>query len=218
MDALQNKLNASVVWEQLERKVDRMISLIGDKSPHVAKADGKYDDQRIDWWTSGFWPGMLWLLHDMTGKPHYKEAAWSWDERLEQRMLQPNYFDHDVGFQFLHTAVFKHKLTQNEDAARRGLFAANFLTGRFNLSGSFIRAWNSDKHGWSIIDTAMNLSLLFWATEQSKDPRFAHVAREHANTVLKHFIREDGSVNHIVCFDPETGEYPGGIRRSRPRT
>jgi unsaturated chondroitin disaccharide hydrolase len=202
----QQKLNASLIWEQLERKADRMMALIGDKSPHVAKADGLYDDQRIDWWTSGFWPGLLWLMHDMTGKPHYKAAAWDWDERMEQHMLQPNHYDHDVGFQFLPTAVFKHKLTKDEAAARRGLFAANFLAGRFNLNGRFIRAWNSDKHGWSIIDTAMNLSLLFWASEQSEDPRFAQVARAHADTVLKHFIREDGSVNHIVCFDPETGE------------
>ncbi|WP_053373527.1 glycoside hydrolase family 88 protein [Paenibacillus sp. FJAT-27812] len=206
MNVLQKKLDVPLIWEQIQRKVDRMIVLIGDKSPHVAKEDGIYDDQRIDWWTSGFWPGMLWLLNDMTGKAHYKDAAWSWDERMEQRMLEPNYFDHDVGFQFLPTAVMKHMLTQDEEAARRGLFAANFLAGRFNLAGRFIRAWNSDKHGWSIIDTSMNLSLLFWATEQSGDPRFEQVARAYADTVLKHFIREDGSVNHIVSFDPSTGE------------
>jgi unsaturated chondroitin disaccharide hydrolase len=53
----------------------------------------------------------------------------------------------------------------------------------------------------------MNLSLLFWASEEMKDPRFSHIAKAHAETVLKHFIREDGSVRHIVVFDPENGEF-----------
>ncbi|WP_425271770.1 glycoside hydrolase family 88 protein [Paenibacillus protaetiae] len=183
-----------------------MLEQIGDKSPHVAGASGRYDDLRLDWWTSGFWPGILWLAHDMTGEERFKQAVWNWDERFERLFLQPNSFDHDVGFQFLPTAVYKHRLTGDPDGLRRGLFAANFLAGRFNPKGRFIRAWNGDKHGWSIIDTAMNLSLLFWAAEQSGDPRFAQVAAAHADTVLSQFIREDGSVHHIVVFDPATGE------------
>jgi unsaturated chondroitin disaccharide hydrolase len=51
------------------------------------------------------------------------------------------------------------------------------------------------------------LSLLFWAAEEIADPRFRHIACAHADTVLRHFIREDGSVRHIVSFDPETGDF-----------
>ncbi|GMK45706.1 glycoside hydrolase family 88 protein [Paenibacillus glycanilyticus] len=203
----QSKLDVKRIWKQLEEKVDRMIVQIGEKSPHAAKADGIYDDQRIDWWTSGFWPGILWLMNETTGNEKYKEAAWSWDEQLEAQMLRPNSFDHDVGFHFLPTAVAKYRITGDKDALRRGLFAANFMAGRFNLNGRFIRAWNGDMHGWSIIDTCMNLSLLYWASAESGDSRFAHIASAHADTVLKYFIREDGSVNHIVCFDSETGEF-----------
>src|SRR4051794_3772768 len=99
------------VWEALQAKVDKMIVQIGNKSPHVAKADGIYDDMRVDWWTSGFWPGLLWIMHEMSGKEHYKNAAWDWDEIIEKKMIQNNNFHHDVGFQFLPTAVIKHKLT-----------------------------------------------------------------------------------------------------------
>ncbi|WP_042159479.1 glycoside hydrolase family 88 protein [Paenibacillus gorillae] len=207
MQAVNQSLDAGAIWKRIEAKLSVMHETIGDKSPHVAGADGKYDDQRVDWWTSGFWPGILWIAHEMTGEEKYKTSAWSWDERLERQMIEKNSFDHDVGFHFLPTAVFKYQLTGDADAERRALFAANFLAGRFNLNGRFIRAWNSDMHGWSIIDTAMNLSLLFWATRQSGDPRFEQIAKAHADTVLRHFIREDGSVNHIVCFDPHTGLY-----------
>jgi unsaturated chondroitin disaccharide hydrolase len=194
------------VWEALQAKLTRMIGQIGDKTPHTAKADGIYDNSQLDWWTSGFWPGMLWIMYDMTGEEHYRKAAWDWDERLEQCTLRENRFHHDVGFQYLPTAVIKHMITGDADARRRGLAAANFLAGRFNLAGRFLRAWNGDYTGWSIIDSSMNLSLLFWAAEEGNDPRFKHIGVAHADTVLRHFIREDGSVCHIVSFDPETGE------------
>ncbi|MGF7031371.1 unsaturated chondroitin disaccharide hydrolase [Paenibacillus mucilaginosus] len=194
------------VWTALQAKVSRMIGQIGDKSPHVARPEtGVYDDLQVDWWTSGFWPGLLWILHDMTGEAAYREAAWPWDEKMERRMIEANRYHHDVGFQFLPTAVIKYKLTGDRDGLRRGLQAANFLAGRFNPAGRFLRAWNEDKIGWSIVDSSMNLSLLFWASEESGDPRFAQIARAHADTVVAHFIREDGSVNHIVSFDPHTG-------------
>ncbi|WP_284642077.1 glycoside hydrolase family 88 protein [Paenibacillus silviterrae] len=194
------------VWEALQTKVDRMIGQLGGKSPHVAKADGIYDDMRHDWWTSGFWPGILWILHEQTGKEHYKEAAWGWDERFERKMIEDNNFHHDVGFQFSPTAVIKYMLTGDKDARRRGLQAANFLAGRFNLAGQFLRAWNQEKIGWAIVDSSMNLSILFWAAAEIGDPRFEQIARAHADTVITKFIREDGSVNHILSFDPKTGE------------
>ncbi|MCR2806858.1 glycoside hydrolase family 88 protein [Paenibacillus soyae] len=204
---MNKTLDHTNIWELLERKVDRMMIQIGDKSPHVAPPDsGAYDDMRHDWWTSGFWPGIQWIMYDMTGKEHYKEGAWGWDERLERMSVEENNFHHDVGFQYLPTAVMKYKLTGDPDGRRRGLAAANFLAGRFNLAGRFIRAWNQNKIGWSIIDSAMNLSLLFWAAEETGDPRFAQIGIAHADSLAKHFIRQDGSVRHIVSFNPITGD------------
>lgn len=59
----------------------------------------------------------------------------------------------------------------------------------------------------------MNLSLLYWATEQTGDPRFSLIAQRHADTVSKHFIRPNGTSEHIVVFDPITDRVvskPGG--------
>ena len=103
-----------------------------------------------------------------------------------------------------------YRLTGNPSSRKRALHAANLLAGRFNPAGRFIRAWNDledgDTRGWAIIDCMFNLSLLYWAWEETHDPRFRHIAIMHADTVMQHFIRPDGSVNHIVEFDPETGE------------
>nr|WP_081666944.1 glycoside hydrolase family 88 protein [Paenibacillus pinihumi] len=183
-----------------------MIVQLKGKTPHATK-NGVYDNIRNDWWTSGFWPGMLWICYDISGKPVYRDEAAEWDIRLEQCFIGESRLHHDVGFQFLLTAVLKYKITGDEDARRRGLQAANFLAGRFNIAGNFIRAQNDDKIGRAIIDSAMNLSILFWASQETGDPRFSHIARAHAETILTRFIREDGSVRHIVRFDPFTGEF-----------
>lgn len=114
---------------------------------------------------------------------------------------------------FLLTAVENYRLTGNKNSKKIALHAANLLAGRFNPEGNFIRAWNniegdsSDRTGWAIIDCMMNISLLYWAWEETGDPRFKQIAIKHADTVQKYFIREDGSSCHIVEFNPEIGEF-----------
>ncbi|MBD0380892.1 glycoside hydrolase family 88 protein [Paenibacillus sedimenti] len=201
------------VMQRLDQKVTRTIEQMGNKCPHFAGEDGKFDDIGSDWWTTGFWPGILWIMHDMTGKEHYKEAAWRWDGILEEWFVKPTLeLHHDVGFQFLPTAVIKHTLTGDEDGLRRGIEAANFLAARFNPVGNYIRAWNNGPDGkpvpgWVIIDCMLNISLLFWAHKVTGDPRYKHIAIRHAETTMQHGIREDGSTKHIISFDPETGAY-----------
>lgn len=70
-----------------------------------------------------------------------------------------------------------------------------------------------DVRGWMIIDYLMNIPLLYWASEETGDPRFQKIAVAHARTAQEYIARPDGSCNHIVAFDPETGAYldnPGG--------
>lgn len=189
-------------------KISNTSDLIRDTFPHVSH-EGKYDATEPSWWTSGFWSGILWLAYNETKNEKFKTFAISCEEKLDEPLN--NYFTlhHDVGFMWLPSAVAHYKYDGNVKSLRRGLIAASHLAGRFNLNGNFIRAWNNnvqeDCTGWAIIDCLMNLPLLYWASEYEKDPRFKSIAIAHTDTVLKEFIREDGSVRHIVCFDPEKG-------------
>ncbi|GIP26468.1 glycosyl hydrolase family 88 [Paenibacillus sp. J23TS9] len=203
--AAEKDKNLELWWRQAQQKVDQLMARGPELAPHAAK-NGEYDGLTLDNWISGFWPGMLWIYYDMTGEEKYRNAAWDFDIRMERLMLEENRFHHDVGFQFLPTSILKHKLTNDIDGKRRGLTAANFLAGRFNLAGQYLRAWNRDMPGWAIIDCLMNLSLLFWAAEESGDPRFSHIAKAHADMALKHMIRPDGSTCHVAVFDPANGE------------
>ncbi len=206
----------------LERFIEKMTVLrerTCEKIPYTTK-DGVYDDNStlakeksfgIGWWTNGFWAGMMWLLYHETGDSRYAEIARFSGEQLDVCFDNFYTLDHDVGFIYQPTAVADYRLTGSADGRRRGLHAATILAGRLNPAGGLIRAWNDwgdgrDTTGWAIIDCMMNLNLLYWASEELKDPRFRQVAMLHADTAMSAFVRPDGSVNHIVSFDPETGE------------
>ncbi len=218
-------MNSNQEWvgealEKVREKMQWVSEKNRDKIPYTTGADGSYDDRSdesrgwgmddgLNWWTNGFWGGIMWLLYQDTGEERYQEIARISERKLEKCFDQYYGLHHDVGFMYLPTAVADYRLTGNEEGRRIGMHAANLLAGRFNPVGKFIRAWNqngdNDTRGWAIIDCLLNLSLLYWASEESGDPRFRQIAMMHADTVLANFLRPDGSVCHIVEFDPESG-------------
>jgi unsaturated chondroitin disaccharide hydrolase len=200
-------------WHAVVEKIDRTSTRIGSGFPH-ASVNGEYQLEPAHWWTAGFWPGLLWLLYRDTQNEQLRTLAEQCERQLDDVIMNYYKLDHDIGFMWTLTSVARYKLLQAEDSKRRGLLAANLLMGRFNMQGRYIRAWNpwregEDNSGVAIIDCLMNLPLLVWASEASGDPRYTHVAKCHAETVLEHFIRPDGSVNHIVTFDPANGGKTG---------
>lgn len=165
------------------------------------------------WWTNGFWPALMWQLFNATHEEKFLQEARRVQDLLRQELLRHDLLNHDMGFMYLLSVGADYRLTGDREALRQTLMAADVLAGRYNPVG-FIRAWNGKgREGWAIVDCLMNLSLLHFATEKTGDPRYLNIARQHADTTLRHFVRPDGSCNHIVIFDPITGEVldaPGG--------
>jgi len=196
---------AQEAWQKTTEKVMKVNQRIGANFPH-ASHNGKYILEPARWWTAGFWPGLLWQVYRETNDENLKKTAQLCEEQLDVLLTDADMVDHDIGFMWTLTSGASYKLLGDEQSKRRALLAANLLAARFNVQGNYIRAWNGTIAGWAIIDCMMNLPLLYWASRETGDPRFKHIAIKHADTVLEHFIRPDGSVNHIVVFDPETGE------------
>ena len=203
--------------EKIRKKLEVTSEKNKDKIPYKTDENGDYDDNSdirddgsgLDWWTNGFWGGTLWRMYEDTGKERYAEIARISEEKLKSCFDNFYGLNHDVGFMYMLTAGADYRLTGNKDSLKTVLRAANLLAGRFNPVGGYIRAWNDmwgSNVGWAIIDCMMNLSLLYYASEITHDPRFANVARLHANTVIDCFVRKDGSCCHIVEFDPYTGK------------
>ena len=222
-------MQENMVWiDDATQKIREKMAWVSDKNknkvPYTTTADGSYDDRShnwLNWWTNGFWGGIMWLLYQDTNEQKYADYAQILEDKLEKIVLDFYEVDHDSGFMFHLTAGANYRLTGNKKSRRTNLHAANLLAGRYNPSGAFIRAWNGpsdyeyqpegmplerDVRGWAIIDCLMNLAQLYWASMETRDPRFYNIAVNHADMALAHFFHPNGSVKHIVEFDPQTGE------------
>lgn len=213
------RLWAEQAWEKLEPKLRAECERTGSCLPFMPVA-GRYRDCMMPgglwWWTNGFWPGLLWQAYHATGQVIYRDAAQDASRRLVETLSKPEYLDHDVGFMFQHSAVAQFRLTGDDGARAAALQAADLLAGRINEAGGFLRAWNKspwmeDSSGLMIIDCMMNLSLLFWASDETGDPRYGEIAARHAGTSLHYLLRPDGSCAHIASFDPLTGKFLGTL-------
>ena len=175
--------------------------------------NGQWKPVHIHWWTNGFWPATMWQMYLATRDELFRDEAIRTEKMLDVNLEDFEGLSHDVGFMWLIQSGVRYALEGNQDSYARTMRAAQHLACRYNPNG-FIRAWNGEgREGWAIVDCMMNLPLLYWASEVSGDPRFRLIAMKHADTAMDVFVRPDGSCNHIIIFDAETGEVldnPGG--------
>ena len=210
MFSKEDKAFASEFLDRVVKKLTVMAPEIGANFPTTLSSIGEWDPKgtkaNISGWTTAFWPGMMWLMYLKTGDEMFKKYAEGCEEKLDEAFDIFTGIHHDVGFMWSLSAVADYKITGNEKSKARAMHAATILAGRFNHVAKYIRAWDHSSLRWAIIDCMMNIPLLSFATSIQEDPRFEQVAEAHADTVAKHFIRGDGSSNHIVEFDPVTGD------------
>ena len=162
------------------------------------------------WWVGGHWVGLLWLAYAASGDSALQLAAREWAYRLVPR--QPEQIDHDLGFLFELGFVLGYQLTGDASLKQPALEAAEMLGGRFNPRGQYIQAWGAldaspELRGRTIMDTMMNLDLLFWAGKETGNPSYAEIGAAHARTTLARHLRADGSTAHVCDFDPDTGAF-----------
>jgi len=178
---------------------------VDGRIPRSLEPDGTADESPAREWTSGFYPGTLWLLHEATGDDAFADAARAWTAVVEPE--KRNGGTHDMGFKVYTSAGAGFRLTGEAHYRDVVVEAADTLLTRFDPDVGAIRSW--DWGAWEypvIIDNMMNLELLYAAARLTGDARYAEVATEHARTTLQHHFRDDASSYHVVQFDDETGE------------
>ncbi len=207
----------SEAYENCVSKMRKVMAVERDFIPYTTGADGRYCPGWWDtgWWTNGFWGGIGWQLYHGTGEEVFRKEAIRTEEKMDAAFLNSGSMDHDSGFRWLPISRARYQTEQNPQSRNRLILAADNLCGRFNPVGKFIRAWNDlpgeSRAGIVIIDCMMNLPLLYWAYEETGDHRYLHIAKAHAETAMKYFIREDGSSCHIISMDPEFGGFIDSI-------
>jgi unsaturated chondroitin disaccharide hydrolase len=157
-------------------------------------------------WTSGFFPGELWYLYELTKNNFWKQKAEAFTAPIEQEKF--NGKTHDMGFKVYNSFGNAYRLTKNEKYKQVLIQAAKTLITRFNPKVGAIRSWDHNADKWDypvIIDNMLNLELLFEATKLTGDSIYYQIAVKHANTTLKNHFRADFSTWHVVSYNPQTG-------------
>jgi unsaturated chondroitin disaccharide hydrolase len=136
---------------------------------------------------------MMWLMYVGTKNEVYKEVAERAEELLDAAFGEYDSLHHDVGFMWHISSGVNYRLFGGKKSRVRTSIAADILASRFNPRGGYIRSWNGDisgSEGWVIIDSMMNIPLLYWASREYKDDRFKAIAMTHADKVLANHIRK----------------------------
>lgn len=158
-------------------------------------------------WTSGFFPGELWMMYDFTKDPYWREEAVSFTWPIEEAKLHKG--THDLGFMMDDSFGKGWELTGEKSLLDVVARSAETLTTRFRPEVGAIRSWDHNGEVWKypvIIDNLMNLEMLFKMSERSGNPLYRRIAIEHADKTLKNHFREDGSSYHVVDYDPTDGK------------
>lgn len=173
-------------------------------------------DLRNHVWEEGFWTGQLWLAYELTGEADFRELAEKNVVDFAKRMDDNMQIDwhHDTGFLYTPSCVAAYKLTGNRLAKQAAEEAAYSLSRRFRVRGEFIQSMGYEMEPENykfIIDTMLNIPLLFWATEETGKRSYRDKAIRHAETTRKYVIREDGSTYHHFLMNFETAGPKGGL-------
>ncbi len=188
-----------------------------EEFPTPATFDNIYPKMDNTEWTNGFWTGELWLGYEYTNEEAMKKLAQANDRSFLDRVKKRIELDHhDLGFLYTPSCMAEYKLLHTPEAKEASILAADKLIERYQEVGGFIQAWGElgkPEHYRLIIDCLLNIQLLFWASEQTGDPKYAQMATQHFYTSANNVIRDDASAFHTFYFDPKTGEPLKGVTR-----
>lgn len=153
-------------------------------------------------WTSGFFPGNLWLIYQITGKENLKDAAIHFTNFLYP--VRKYKGTHDIGFMMNCSYGNAYRLAPADSVRQALIQTADNLCERFDSKIGCIRSWDFGRWNFPvIIDNMMNLDLLFYVYRLTGNPQYKEIALQHARVTQQHQFREDYSSYHVVSYNDD---------------
>ena len=137
-------IGTEIIFKRLIGMADCYIIIGG-----IARQTGSLEKKQVvyvpyDDWTSGFFPGSMWYMYQLTGDEKWEKLAVKYTEALDS--VQYLTWHHDVGFMvgcsYLNGIRMGHK-----DYASVVLQTARSLSTRFRPEAGVIQSWDADR-GW----------------------------------------------------------------------
>ncbi|MBZ4676321.1 MAG: unsaturated glucuronyl hydrolase [Anaerophaga sp.] len=217
---VNNTLDVDQELNYCNEQIQKTLSRIGDttmmpRNILAGQSEWNLVPVKIEEWTVGFWPGILWYNYENTKSEEMLEAARHYTDILEPLITLPAY-DHDLGFQVFCSYGNGYRLTGDEKYKQIILNAADTLATLFNPKVGTILSWPRDvePNNWphnTIIDNMLNLEMLYWAAANGGNKELYDIATKHAETTMKYQFREDGSNYHVAVYDTIDGHFIKGV-------
>lgn len=199
-------------YNQIKLEIDTIEASGKILNPVTLKKSGEVYYCGYADWRSGFFPGSVWYLYELTGDNTLLPLAQKYTEALDEAKKLT--WHHDIGF--IINCSYGNGLRLSGKTGYKDVMieAAKSLCTRFREKPGTIQSWNVTGNSWQaqrgwecpvIIDNMMNLELLFEATELSGDSTFYKVAVSHADRTLKEQFRPDGSCYHVIDYSISDG-------------
>lgn len=224
-------LSYSDIQKSMERallRLERNAHKFGDKMVQATDGILATDPKGISFnrylatdrvtWKTGIWTGLYHLAYLYSGDDKFLRVAKSHLKYYIEASKHPElHNDHDTGFKFTPSCVAAYKITGNEEAREAALRAAKILLDHYCPINKFIiRIGTGSKdepadHYRMLVDSMMNIALLFWAYDETKNEAYRDAAIGHYRTTAQYLVRSDGSSYHHYQFDPETHAPVGGV-------
>jgi len=195
-------------WGFAAQQLDRTAKSIAiDRYPRQTTSTGEWETTGASAWTSGFFPGALWLMFERTGDSRWRTRAEDWTKGIAGQRGRTD--THDLGFMFLSSYGNGYRLTSNDSYRQILVEAAGSLAKRYDPDVRCIRSWGAidDTSKFEvIIDNLVNLELLLWGAGHGGNSAWRTMAVNHGlRCGIQDFMRADGSTYHRVIYDPITG-------------
>lgn len=205
------KENVAFAKEQLGQAINVIESSGKCLNPVTLKKDSTVFYCGYSDWRSGFFPGSVWYLYELSGDEKYLPIAQKYTQSIEKAKRLT--WHHDIGFIINCSFGNGLRLTKTPAYVDVMVEAAKSLSTRFRPQAGIIQSWEvtrgwMGKRGWEcpvIIDNMMNLELLFEATKLTADSSYYKIAVSHADRTLAEHFRPDGTCYHVIDYSMKDG-------------
>ena len=182
---------------------------VGARFPHWADTDtGEWVTTADGDWTGGYWVGMNWIAHRVTGDRKFESRAANACERLRPRIHADTVFR---SFPLYYGAAIGAILGDRPAPRAMALECAHAMVKAFNPTLKLIALGGQAEEGSHIgtsetsIDSMQSAALLYWAAKIENDAAMRDIAFHHADRILSLHLRADNSFIQSTSLDPQNG-------------
>lgn len=201
-------MNINQEFEWILEKVDKNMLKFQHNYPSACTTEHRYRIKPNDDWTNGFYIGIILVAYEYSENEKYLDYAIALTDNMIERIEKKVVVDHhDIGFLVLPSITALYRITGQQKYYDYSIEAADILCARYHQDAKFIQAWgdmDDDGEYRLIVDSLINLPLLYWAYKETGNAKYQKIYINHFNSVVDNGVRADYTTYHTYYYNRAT--------------